>query len=92
VTVNSTAILNTSNAGAIKVKFGIGLTLLVGSLKIQSPVGEIVFHVVRANTPFLISLRDLNSLGYYYNNLTNKVVTPTSIVLVVRQFGYPFLL
>ena len=55
-TVNSTAILNTSNAGAIKVKFGIGLILLVGSLKVQSPVEEIIFYVIRANTLFLISL------------------------------------
>jgi len=57
--------------------------LLVGSLKVQLPVGEIVFYIIYANTPFLISLRDLNSLSCYYNNLTNKVVTPTLTVLVV---------
>jgi len=91
-TVNLIAILNTSNAGAIKVKFGIGLILLVGSLKVQLLVGEIVFYIICANTLFLISLRDLDSLGCYYNNLTNKVVTPTLIVLVARQFGHPFLL
>jgi len=56
--------------------------LLVGSLKVQLPVGEIVFYIIRANTLFLISLRDFNSLGCYYNNLTNKVVTPTLTVLV----------
>jgi len=33
-TVNLIAILNTSNASAIKVKFGISLILLVGSLKV----------------------------------------------------------
>jgi len=58
--------------------------LLVGSLKVQLLVGEIVFYVIRANTPFFISLRDLDSLGYYYNNLTNKVVTPTLTVPVAR--------
>jgi len=82
-TVNLIATLNTFNAGAIKVKFRIGLTLLVGSLKVQLLVGEIVFYVICANTPFLISLRDLDSLGCYYNNLTNKVVTPILTVLVV---------
>ena len=91
-TVDSTATLDTSDAGAIKVKFGIGSTSSVGSLKVQSPVGEIVFHVVRADTPFLMSLRDVDSLGCYYNNLTDKVVTPTSTVPVARQFGHPFLL
>jgi len=91
-TVNLIATLNTSNAGAIKVKFGISLISLVGSLKVQLPVREIVFYIICTNTPFLISLRDLNSLGYYYNNLTNKVVTPTLIVPVAQQFGHPFLL
>jgi len=82
-TVNLIATLNTSNAGAIKVKFRISLILLVGSLKVQLPVGEIMFYIIHTNTLFLISLRDLNSLGCYYNNLTNKVVTPTLTVLVV---------
>ena len=82
-TVDLTAILDTSDAGAIKVKFRIGLMLLVGSLKVQSLVGEIVFYVMCADTPFLMSLRDLDSLNCYYNNLTDEVVTPTSTVLVV---------
>jgi len=42
-----------------------------------------VFYIIHANTLFLISLRDLNFLGYYYNNLTDKVVTPILTVLVV---------
>ena len=33
-TVNLIAILNTFNASTIKVKFGIGLILLIGSLKV----------------------------------------------------------
>ena len=33
-TVNLTATLNISNAGAIKVKFRIGLILLISSLKV----------------------------------------------------------
>jgi hypothetical protein len=78
-----TAIFNTFDTGAIKIKFGISLILLIGSLKVQLLVGEIVFYIIYANTPFLISLQDLDSLGYYYNNFTNKVVTPISIVLVV---------
>ena len=79
-TVDLTATLNTFDAGAIKVKFGIGLMSSVGSVKVQSLVGEIIFHVMHTDTPFLMSLRDLDSLGYYYNNLTDKVVTPTSTV------------
>ena len=82
-TVNLIAIFNTFNAGTIKVKFRISLILSVGSLKVQLLVKEIVFYIIHTNTPFFISLRDLNSLGCYYNNFTNKVVTPILIVLVV---------
>jgi len=49
---------------------------------VQLLVGEIVFYIIRANTLFLISLRDLDFLGCYYNNLTNKVVTPILTVPV----------
>ena len=82
-TVNLIAIFNTFNASVIKIKFRIGLILLVSSLKVQSPVGEIVFYIMYTDTLFFINLRDLNSLNCYYNNLTNKVVTPILTVLVV---------
>jgi hypothetical protein len=55
-TVDLIAILDTFNAGAIKVKFGINLILLVSFLKVQSLVREIVFYIIYTNTPFLISL------------------------------------
>jgi len=49
---------------------------------VQLPVGEIVFYIICADTLFLMSLRDLDSLGCYYNNLTDEVVTPILIVPV----------
>ena len=82
-TVDLIAIFNTFNASAIKVKFGIGLISSVNSLKVQLLVKEIVFYIIHADTPFLINLQDLDSLGCYYNNLTNKVVTPILTVPVV---------
>ena len=82
-TVDLTAILNTFNAGAIKIKFKIGLILLIGSLKVQLLIGEIVFYIIYTDTPFFINLQDLDFLNYYYNNFTNKVVTPILTVLVV---------
>ena len=49
----------------------------------QLLVGEIVFYIIYTDTPFFISLQDLNSLSYYYNNFTNKVVTPILTVLII---------
>jgi hypothetical protein len=45
-----------------------------------------------ANTPFLLSLGDIDTLGIYFNNLTNILITPRGDVLVVRRFGHSFLL
>jgi hypothetical protein len=55
-TIDLTATLNTFNTGTIKVKFGISLISLVGSLKVQLLVGEIMFYIMHTNTPFFISL------------------------------------
>ena len=48
----------------------------------QSLVREIVFYIIYTNTPFFISLRDLDSLNCYYNNFINEVVTPISIIIL----------
>ena len=90
--IDSTATLNTATAGAINVQFGIGSTPLVGSLTVSTLVGAVEFHIVQANTPFLLCLANLDGLRCYYNNPQDKVVTLTTIVLVARQFGHLFIL
>lgn len=90
--VDATASIDSNTAGAINVQFGIGSTPSIGSLTISTPVGIIEFHIVEADTPFLLCLADLDTLQAYYNNLKNVVVTPTKTVPVVRQFGHPFIL
>ena len=42
-----------------------------------------MFYIIYTDTPFFINLQDLDFLNYYYNNFTNKVVTPILTVLVV---------
>jgi hypothetical protein len=76
----------------VKVQFGIGTTTSIGSLTIQTPIGRVEFHIVQADTPFLLCLTDMDKLEVYYNNLTNKLVTPKGPVLITRRFGHPFLL
>ncbi len=50
----------------------------------KSLVGIVDFHVVKADTPFLLSLADIDSLQIYYNNLKNTVVILTTIIPVIR--------
>jgi hypothetical protein len=85
--------LDTAKAGAINVQFGIGSTPSISSIKMDiSVVGTAEFHVVRADTPFLLSLADMDTLGVYYNNLKDVLISPIQSIPVIRQFGHPFLL
>jgi len=59
---------------------------------VETPIGQVEFHIMHAKTPFLLSLADMDKLGVYFNNLTNSIVTSTGSVLVVRRFGHSFLL
>jgi hypothetical protein len=89
--VHDTAI-NTMTAGAINVQFGIGSTPSIGSIIVNTPVGQAEFHIVKADTPFLLCLKDMDTLGVYYNNLKDLLVAPSRTIPVVRRFGHPFML
>jgi hypothetical protein len=84
--------INTATAGAINVQFGIGSTSSVGSITVDTPVGAIEFHLVKADTPFLLCLADMDTLQVYYNNIQDKLITPSKSIPICRQFGHPFLL
>ncbi|KAI9034746.1 Ribonuclease H-like domain, partial [Aspergillus affinis] len=96
--------LDTSTAGQVNVQFGIGITSSIGSAKVSTPIGNIQFYIVNADTPFLLCLADIDNLGIYYNNLKNVIVTPKPVtpfnsatksfveIPVIRRFGHPFLL
>ena len=84
--------IDTSRAGMVRVQFGIGTTSSIGSIVIQTPIGKVEFHVVQADTPFLLCLADMDTLGVYYNNITDTLITPTGSIPVTRRFGHPFLL
>ena len=48
--------INTDKAGTAKFKFGIGDALSKGTVAIQSLIGTIEFHIINADTPFLLCL------------------------------------
>jgi hypothetical protein len=74
-----------------RFKFGIGTTTSKGTVKVDTPLGALIFHVVDADTPFLLSLHDLDKMGVYYNNLTNRLVRKEMTWPVIRKYGHPFL-
>jgi len=73
--INSSIQLNKSTEGALNAKFGIGSALLIGSIKLQIPVGKVEFHIINAKIPFLLSLNNMDCLKIFPNNLENILVT-----------------
>ena len=81
--INNIAI-NAAKAGVVNVQFSISSIFSIGSIMIDTLVGSVEFHVVKADTPFLLCLADMDSLEVYYNNLENVLITPMKLVPVVH--------
>jgi hypothetical protein len=99
--INPTIDLNPSRTEAVNVQFNIESARSIESLTIDTPFGVVEFHVVKADTPFLLSLADMNRLKVYFNNVTNSLIqmVNTNGILrkkesfpVIRRFGHGFLL
>jgi hypothetical protein len=71
--LNDSVQLDKSIVGS-KIQFGIGSTSTMGTTELNTPLGQLIFHIVGVNTPFLLCLADLDRLGVYFNNLTNELV------------------
>ncbi len=84
--------IDIAKAGAIHVQLGIGSISSMGSVLIQTTIGHIKFHIVKADTPFFLCLADMDQLGVYFNNIDNSLVMKSTSILVIRRFDHPFLL
>ena len=69
--------INIMQTGAINVQFGISSTTLIRSVVVKTPIGLVNFYIVKADTPFLLCLADMDRLQMYYNNITNTLIGPT---------------
>jgi hypothetical protein len=57
-----------------RVKFGNGEPVeLIRSIDMKTLIGIIIFHVLKALTPFLIYFRNMNRLKVYFNNTINEI-------------------
>src|SRR5438045_1894823 len=84
--------INTQTANTVQACFGIGQTSSIRSIVINSPIGHITFHMVKADTPFLLCLQDMDKLGIYFNNLTDMIIKRDGTTIeVIQTFNHPFL-
>jgi hypothetical protein len=61
-TIMNNTDINTMQIRAVNVQFGIGLVALIGLVKVKTLIGLVNFYVVKADTPFLLCLIDIDKL------------------------------
>ena len=81
-----------STAGQHTIRFGKGRATSCGTIRVQTPVGHIVFQVVPTNTPFLLCLADMDKMGVKFDNLENVLVQGDKKIPIVRKWGHPWML
>jgi hypothetical protein len=77
---------------AVNVQFSIGLTTSIGLVIVKTPIGLVDFYIVKADTPFLLCLANMDRLQVYYNNVIDTLIGPTLTLPITRRFGHPFLI
>jgi len=86
-------------ARAVNVQFSIGSTALIRLVAVKTLISLVNFHIVKADTPFLLYLADIDRLQVYYNNITDTLTSPATALgskyitlLITQRFGHPFLI
>ncbi|KAI6248308.1 hypothetical protein HI914_03348 [Erysiphe necator] len=80
-------IINTSTVGLVIATFGKGSASSIGSIDITIPFGIFAFHMLHADIPFLLSLRDMDRSGIIFDNLKNILIQPSTNIKV-PVYGY----
>ena len=70
--------INTTQVRAINVQFSIGSTTLIRLVAVKTLIGLVDFYIVKADTPFLLCLADIDRLQVYYNNIMDTLTGPTT--------------
>jgi hypothetical protein len=60
-------------------RFSISNTTSLSSTNIDLPISNVIFYMIKANTPFLLSLADITRLRIYLNNVSRELVRDGSI-------------
>ena len=61
-TTNNNTDINTMQTKAINVQFGISLITLIGLVVVKTLISLVNFYIVKADTPFLLCLIDIDRL------------------------------
>ena len=84
--------LNKTYANKATICFEIGISLSsISIVRIDIPVGTANFHVVETSIPFLLYLKDIDTLGIYLNNITNHLICEDGkSVFILCKWRHPW--
>ena len=64
--------MDKNRAGKANIRFKNGPFIeLLGTISVITPFGQIDFHVIKINTLFLISIKNMDRFSIYFNNVIN---------------------
>ena len=61
-------------AGQHTIYFSKGTAISFSTIRVQTPLGYITFHIIPINTPFLLCIGDIDKLSVKFNNFKNILV------------------
>jgi hypothetical protein len=84
--LDPTVKLDTSNKGAHSIQFRKGeLARTEGTIQVNTPLGNITFHVVPTNTPFLLYIQDIDHINVKLDNLANVLIQGPLHVPIIHK-------
>ena len=85
-------LIDIQKADVVQVQFDIDATSFMRSIKINTLVKTVEFHVVKTNIFFLLCLTNINRLNIYYNNIQNVLIIENKIIPIICRFDHLFML
>lgn len=65
------------------MRFGKGNSITsIGTIKLKTPIGTIIFHVLETPTPILLCLVGMDRLNVYYDNTTDQLTNKNTQISV----------
>ncbi|KAF1972996.1 hypothetical protein BU23DRAFT_580524 [Bimuria novae-zelandiae CBS 107.79] len=83
--------IDISMAGKASIKFSKGsVTASISTAQVSIEIRKINFKVLKAPTPFLLCLADIDRLNVYFNNTTDELVQGEHRTLVIYNYYFNY--
>jgi hypothetical protein len=78
-------LIDSSTTRNHRIKFGAGEVLFLGTIQVNTQLGNIMFHMLLTNIPFLFCFQDIDRIRVKLDNLQNVLIQGNKTIPVVRK-------